>query len=226
MQFAQLKRREFITLLGGAAAAWPVAARAQEAGRTYRLGFLVPTPRQSPAVLALFDELRLNGFIEGQNLDVILGGFEAGNKHLAELAAALVKAAPDAILAGSEVPVRALHSLARPGGNITGVSLLSPELDGKRQDLLIEAVPGARRIAAMADSKTTPLHHLQALQQGARSRGVELAVFEVGAPQEIASAIDAAKAAGVEALNFLATPLFSAPGTQNNRVVMERVTTV
>ena len=225
-----------------------LAARAQEAGRTYRLGVLVPTPRQSPAVLALFDELRLNGFIEGQNLDVILGGFEAGNEHLAELAAALVKAAPDAILAGSEVPVRALQSLtrtiplvgmtedmvaeglvaslARPGGNITGVSLLSPELDGKRQDLLIEAVPGARRIAAMADSKTTPLHHLQALQQGARSRGVGLAVFEVGGPQEIASAIDAAKAAGVEALNFLATPLFSAPGTQNNRVVMERVTTV
>ena len=248
MQFAQLKRREFITLLGGAAAAWPLAARAQEAGRTYRLGFLVPTPRQSPAVLALFDELRLNGFIEGQNLDVILGGFEAGNEHLAELAAALVKAAPDAILAGSEVPVRALQSLtrtiplvgmtedmvaeglvaslARPGGNITGVSLLSPELDGKRQDLLIEAVPGARRIAAMADSKTTPPHHLQALQQGARSRGVELAIFEVGGPQEIASAIDAAKAAGVEALNFLATPLFSAPGTQNNRVVMERVATV
>ena len=113
MQFAQLKRREFITLLGGAAAAWPVAARAQEAGRTYRLGFLVPTPRQSPAVLALFDELRLNGFIEGQNLDVILGGFEAGNEHLAELGAALVKAAPDAILAGSEVPVRALQSLTR-----------------------------------------------------------------------------------------------------------------
>src|SRR5262249_34271016 len=94
MQFAQLKRREFITLLGGAAAAWPLVTQAQEAGPTYRLGFLVPTPRQSPAVLALFDELRLNSFIEGQNLDVILGGFEAGNEHLAELAAAWSKPRP------------------------------------------------------------------------------------------------------------------------------------
>src|SRR5215471_5405630 len=243
-----LRRRRFITLVGGAAVAWPLAARAQEAGRTYRLGALIPAPRHTPAALALLDELRLNGFVEGQNLAVIADGFEAGNEHLAEVAETVVKAAPDAIVAGPALPLRALQSLtrtiplvgmsedmvaeglvaslARPGGNTTGISLLSPELDGKRQDILIEAVSGARRIAAMADSRTTPPHHLQALQQGARSRGVELAVFEVGGPQEIASAIDAAKAAGVEALNFLATPLFSAPGTQNNRVVMERVTTV
>jgi putative ABC transport system substrate-binding protein len=96
------------------------------------------------------------------------------------------------IVAGAELPLRALQaatrtiplvgmsddmvaeglvtSLARPGGNITGISLLSPELDGKRQDLLIEAVPGARRIAAMADSRATPTYHLQVLQHGARSR--------------------------------------------------------
>ena len=65
MLFDQLKRRDFITLLGGTAVAWPLATRAQESGRTYRIGFLLPTLRESPAVVALFDELRLNGFVEG-----------------------------------------------------------------------------------------------------------------------------------------------------------------
>jgi ABC-type uncharacterized transport system substrate-binding protein len=247
-----MNRRRFITLLVGAVAtpsiSWPLAVRGQEAGRTYRLGFLIPAARQTPAVVALFDELRLNGFIEGKNLTVISGGFEAIDDHLAERASALVNAAPDAIVAGPELPLRALQaatgsvplvgmsedmvgaglvqSLARPGGNITGISLLSPELDGKRQDILIEAVPGARRIAAMADSKVTPPYHLQGLQRAARSRGVELSVFGVSEPEEIASAINAAKASGAEALNFLATPLFSLPGTRNNRVVMEQIAMV
>jgi putative ABC transport system substrate-binding protein len=243
-----MKRRTFITLLGGAAAAWPLAASGQEPGRAYRVGFLVPAPRHTPAVSALLDELRLNGFIEGQNLTVIPDGFEAPNDHLTEVAAALVKAAPDAIVAGPDLPLRALQaatrsvpligmsedmvteglvtSLARPGGNITGISLLSPELDGKRQDILIEAVPGARRIAALADSNATPPHHLQALQHAARSRGVELLIFGVGEPDEIISAIAAAKASGAGAVNFLATPLFSVPGTRNNQIVMERIATV
>jgi putative ABC transport system substrate-binding protein len=243
-----MRRREFIKLLGGAAAAWPLAARAQEPGRTYRLGFLLPSARKSPAVQALFDELQLNGFVEGRNLAVIPGGFETIDDNLAERTAALVNAAPDAIIAGPELPLRALQaatrtvpllgmtedmvaeglvpSLARPGGNITGISLLSPELDGKRQDILIEAVPGARRIAAMADSRLTPPYHIQALQHAARSPGVELSVFGVNGPEEIASAIDAAKASGAEALNFLATPLFSLPGTRNNRIVMERIAAV
>jgi ABC-type uncharacterized transport system substrate-binding protein len=244
-----MKRRAFITLLGGAAVApsllWPLTARAQENGRTYRLGFLLPTARRTPAVEAFFDELRLNGFVEGKNLVVVPGGFEATDDNLAQRAAALVNAAPDAIVAGPAPPLRALQattrtvpilgmsedmvgeglaaSLARPGGNITGISLLSPELDGKRQDILIEAAPGAHRIAAMADARQTPPYHLQALQHAARSRGVELSVFGVNGPEEIASAIDAAKASGAEALNFLATPLFSLPGTRNNQIVMERI---
>src|SRR5437764_8106786 len=160
-----MRRREFITLLGGAAAAWPLATQAQDPGRTYRLGFLNPSPRQASPMLALFDELRLNGFIEGQNLLVLPGGFEVGNDNLPELAAVLVKAAPDAIVAGPALVLRAVQSVtstipiigmtedmvaeglvasfARPGGNITGISLLSPELDGKRQEILIAAVSGA-----------------------------------------------------------------------------------
>jgi len=242
-----MTRRELMSLVVGAAA-WPLAARAQEPGRTYRLGFLMPAGRQTAAVVAMFDELRLNGFVEGKNLALLPEGFEVNYDHLAERAAAVVNAAPDAIIAGPELPLRALQavtrtvpligmsedmvgeglvaSLARPGGNITGISLLSPELDGKRQDILIEAVPGARRIAAMADSNVTPPYHLQVLQHAARSRGVELSVFGVGGPEEIIPAIDAAKAAGAEALNFLATPLFSVPGSRNNDVVLERVATV
>ena len=239
-----MNRREVITSLGGAAAALPSMTWAQEIGRNYRLGFLNPAPRGSVAVAAFFDELRLNGFIEGKNLTVIPEGFEIRNEQVAERAAELVKAAPDAILAGPELPLRALQaltrtvplvgmtedmlaaglvtSLARPGGNITGISLLSPELDGKRQDILHEAIPGARRTAALADSNVSR-SHLQALQEAAQRRGTELSVIGVAGPEEIVPAINSAKAAGAEAINFLASPLFSVPGTRNNIVVTERV---
>ena len=85
-----MKRREFITLVGGAAVGWPIAAWALQSDRTYRLGFLIPVPRETPAVAAFFDELRLNGFIEGHNLTVVPGGFDVRNEELAERAAALV----------------------------------------------------------------------------------------------------------------------------------------
>jgi putative ABC transport system substrate-binding protein len=242
-----MRRRDFITGIA-AFTVMPLAALAQEPGRIYRLAIVTPSPRQAPAATALFDQLRRKGFSEGQNLAVIPDGFEADYEHIAELAAALVKVAPDAIIAGPAVALRALQalthtipligmskdmvaegvvtSLARPSGNITGISMLSPELDTKRQEILIEAVPGAHKIAAMADANAAPEYHLQALEHAARSRGVELSVFRVGGPGEIRSAIDAAKASGAEALNFLATPLFSVPGSQNNRVVLDRVAAV
>jgi putative tryptophan/tyrosine transport system substrate-binding protein len=209
-----MNRREFITLIGGAAA-WPLATRAQEQGRAYRLGAVIPVGREHPAIVAFFDELRLFGFIENENLTVIPGGFNIGNDQLAERAAALVKAAPDAIISGPDNYTRVLQqatrtipliamtedmvaaglvaSLARPGGNTTGISLLSPELDGKRQDILIEAVPGLRKMAALADSTITPERHLQALQDGMRRRGVELLVFGVARREDVLSAIETAK---------------------------------
>jgi putative tryptophan/tyrosine transport system substrate-binding protein len=103
-----MRRRDFIALLGGAAVAWQVAARAQDAGRTYRIGLLLPSSRASPQVVAMFDELRLNGFVEGQNLVVILGGFAVPNDQIASVVASLVAASPDVIVAGPELPLRAL----------------------------------------------------------------------------------------------------------------------
>ena len=241
-----MRRRDFIKIIAGSATAWPLATRAQERGHIYRLGFLVPAPRHSPAVAAFLDELRQNGFVEGDNLIIIPGGFEATDEHLAEQAAARhPNPAPDAIVAGPELPLQALQalthtvplvgmtedmvatglvkSLAHPGGNTTGISLLSPELDGKRQDILIEMFPAAHRIAAIADGRITPTFHGEMLRQGARSRGVELSIFSVKAPEEITSAIEAAKTSGCEAINFLASPMFSVPGTHNNDIVMRAI---
>jgi putative ABC transport system substrate-binding protein len=202
---------------------------------------MIPVGRENPGIVAFFDELRVFGFVEGQNLVVIPNGFNIGNEALAEHAAALVKAAPDAIIGGPDNYTRALQaatrtipliamtedmvaaklvaSLARPGGNTTGISLLSPELDGKRQDLLIEAVPNLRRLTALADSTVTPERHLQALRDAAQRRGVELSVTGVAKRDGVIPAIEAAKAAGAEALNLLASPLFTA----NSRPFIERI---
>ena len=238
-----MNRREFVTL-AGAMIARSCPVRAQEAGRIYRLGFLVPAVREEPAIAAFFDELRLAGFIEGQNLNVVPNGFDVRNDQLAERAAAVVRAAPDAIASGPSLHTRALQqltqsiplvtitedmvaeklaaSLARPGGNTTGISLLSPELDGKRQEILIEAVPRVQRIAALADSNITRPEHLQTLQDAARTRGVTLSVYGVGKSDEIVPAMDKAKASGAEALNVLATPLF----LTHQRAITDRAATL
>jgi putative tryptophan/tyrosine transport system substrate-binding protein len=226
-----MQRREFIALIGGAAVASLFPARAQDTGRTYRIGFLLPSTRDSPAVVALFDELRLNGFVEGQNLVVIPGGFGVPNDQIAGVVASLVAASPDVIVSGPELPLRALSlatqtipvigmtedmvadglvaSFAQPGGNITGISLLSPELDGKRQEILIEAFPGARKIAVLADANVAKPVHLAQLQQAAQSHGVEALVRGVAKRDDVISAINNVKASGAQAINFLATPMFS-----------------
>jgi putative ABC transport system substrate-binding protein len=100
-------------------------------------------------------------------------------------------------------------SLSRPGGNITGISLLSPELDGKRQDILLEAVPGLRKIAVLADSNVTPPAHLRELAEAAQARGVEALIRGVAKRGDVISAIKDVKAAGAQAINFLASPMFS-----------------
>ena len=159
---------------------------------------------------------------------------------------AMVKAAPDVLLGVGEVATRALQaatqsipivgsaddmvaaglvtSLSMPGANITGMSMLSPELDGKRQDILIEAAPSARRMAALVDARQTRQSHTKALQDAARVRGVELSVVGIERPEQIAPAIDAAKASGAQAVNVLASPLwYSSRGTIFERMAATRL---
>jgi ABC-type uncharacterized transport system substrate-binding protein len=107
------------------------------------------------------------------------------------------------ILAMADDMVRSgfVASLAKPGGNTTGISILASELDGKRQEILLEVVPGIRRLAALADANGTLPQQLQALQEAAHARGVDLSIYRVAKADEIAGAIDAAKSSGATALN-------------------------
>jgi len=245
---AKMKRRDFITLLGGAAA-WPLAARGQEPGRIYRLGSIHAAPRDAPHQVALLDELRRLGFAEGQNLVVDWKGYGLSAEQFEQHAAELVNAGVDVIVAGGDAAVRAaqhattripilaltddmvgqgfVRSLAQPGGNTTGVTILASELDGKRQEILIEAVPGVRRIAALADANTTTPSRLRQLEDAARARGVQLSIHRVARREEIASAIDAAKSSDAGALNVLASSLlFNSRATIFERVAMLRLPAV
>jgi putative tryptophan/tyrosine transport system substrate-binding protein len=236
-----MRRREFITFIG-VSVAWPFAAVAQEAGRTYRLGVMTGVARAAPRMVAFFDELKLLGFIEGQNLKIVINGFDLRDDQYAEVAAALAKAAPHVVFSVGSIATRAaqksahaipivalsgdlvaggfVHSLAHPGGNITGVGNYVLGLDGKRQEILMDAVPGAQRIAVLADPTFTPAVELQELQNAARARSIEVPIFTATAVDQIAPAIAKAKASGANALNVLTAALFSF----NRHLVIEHVT--
>jgi putative ABC transport system substrate-binding protein len=236
-----MRRRDFITLVGGAAAAWPIAVLAQEVGRTYRVGGLSSGPRDAPPIVAMFDELRRFGFIEGKNLTIDWREYSLHIDLISEFATDLVKSKVDVIYADGDAGVRAaqqatttipilgttddmveaglVKSLGRPDGNTTGTSFLSAELDGKRQEILLESVPGLRRIAAIADSTRTAGSRLQTLKEAAHARNVDLSIHQISKPEEIPAAIDAAKTSGAAALNVLASPTLYT----SRRIIMQRV---
>ena len=234
-----MRRREFIGFVSCATLACSLRVHAQEAGRLYRVALVMPVGRDEPAVLAFLDELRGQGFVEGKNL-AIVGGQPTSNEQVPTVVPLILQAAPDAIVTGGDVIARAFQkatqsipiivmtedmvaggyatSLARPGGNATGISLMSPDLDGKRQDVLIEAVPGARRIAALADSNVASLEHLKALEASARKHGKELVIVRAASASDLAPAISEAGKQGAAALNVLSSPMLHL----NRRLIIAR----
>jgi putative tryptophan/tyrosine transport system substrate-binding protein len=234
-----MRRREFVAL-AGASVAVPFAAMAQEPGRTYRLGCLFAG--LVPGLWnAFLDPARRQGFIEGRNLTVDLREYLQHIDLLSQWADELTKSRVDVIAAAGDAPIRAaqnatkaipilaitddmvgaglVNSMARPDGNTTGVSILATELDGKRQEILIEAVPGVRRIAALADSNRAAVN-LETLQEAARTRNVARSIYRVAKGDEIVAAIDTAHASGATALNVLASPILYI----NRQIIMDRVT--
>ena len=232
-----MRRREFIALTG-ASVAWPFAALAQEPGRTYHVGCLLPSPPNE--YVAFFDGLRRRSSIEGQNLTVEYRAYGQHVDLFPQYAVELVKARVDVIAVSGDETARAVQqatktipivaievdllgsglvtSLARPDGNTTGVSILADEADGKRQDILIEAVPGLRLMAVLWDVNYTSAAKLDALQEAARKHNVEFSIHRVGRGEEIAAAIDSVQASGAGALNIVSSPLFYA----HRHVIMDR----
>jgi putative ABC transport system substrate-binding protein len=224
-----MRRRDFTKLVVGAVAAWPVLARAQQPGRVYALGSLHVSPRTAPYRVAFYEALRSQGYIEGQNLSVDERGYALRVNQVREHALELVRAQVDVIICAGDptmqialeatksIPIvgsgldlvgsGVVRSLAKPGGNATGVNFLGKELDGKRLEILMQALPAVRHMAALADVSMSPPQHLQILQETARARGVELSIHRIAKVEEIAGAIETSKKNGAEALNVLASPL-------------------
>jgi putative ABC transport system substrate-binding protein len=227
-----MQRREFITLLGGAAA-WPLAARAQQAGRVPRIGFLGAA---SPSTFASrLEGIRLGlrdfGYVEGTNITIEYRWAEGRYERLPELAAELVRSNVDLIithttpgslaakratttipivmaLIGDPVVAGIVASLARPGGNITGQSFFGAEIRAKRIELLKEVMPRLTQVAVILNADNPGAEtEFQAMEATAKLLNITLQPFRLREPSELASVFERIEQAYVEAVETGDDPL-------------------
>ena len=232
--------RRLVLATIGATAVWPAVACAQEAGRKYRIAYLGPSPPNAPPQAAFVAALAKLGFVEGNNLEVDTRGAAQHPGQYEEVARELVAAKPDLIVCGGPEPGRAakqatktipllvntddmvgeglVASIAHPEGNVSGVSIRSPDLDGKRLEILLELLPGVHRIGGLAGADTANAQHFDALREAARARGVEYVIRIADTYGGIVPAIEAAKAGGAAGLNVMGSALLFG----NRKVIFER----
>ena len=229
-----MRRREFITLVGGAAASWPLAVRAQQAGKIPGIGLLSPF---SPADTALWHKaflrgLRDLGWVDGKNIAIEYRFAEGRNDRLPGIIDELVRLKVDVIVtavtndtlaaknaatgipivmaaAGDPVGTGIAASLARPGGNVTGLSQMNPELNGKRLELLKEIAPGISSLAVLLNPED-PISTLgwKEIELPARKLNVEAHALEVRNNAELDKALQQAVKARMNALAIMPNPVF------------------
>jgi putative ABC transport system substrate-binding protein len=228
-----MRRRAFIAALGGAAAL-PLAAHAQQAGKLPTIGYLgSATPAtQGQWVAAFVERLRELGWIDGRNVTIEYRWGEGRDERFAEIAAEFVRLKVDVIVtlgtqpvlaakqatahvpivfaaAGDPVGTGLVASLARPGSNLTGLSLQAPDLAGKRLELLREVIPSLRRVAVLINvGNAAAVRELGEVQAAARTLGLELITLEIRRAEDIAPAIEALKSR-TEVLYVPSDPLFT-----------------
>jgi ABC-type uncharacterized transport system substrate-binding protein len=226
-----MKRRDFITLLGGAAAAWPLAGRAQQPGKIFRIGYLGVSSRslERHYVEAFRQKLRDLGHVDGENIAIEYRWAEGQDDRLPSLATELVRLEPDIIvttgtpsalaamqatntipivMASSADPVAAglVSSLARPGANVTGFTILGAELEGKRLEILKQAVPDLLRVAVLWNpSNPAIVSYFEETKNAGRALGISIdPVAEVRRADELDNAFLAIISARPYALAVLA----------------------
>jgi putative ABC transport system substrate-binding protein len=236
-----MRRRDFISLVGGSAVAWPIAARTQQP----TIGFLGAS---TPAILGLWvaafvQRLRELGWIDGRNVAIEYRWAEGRSSRATEIAAEFVRLKVDVIVthsaelviaakqatsvipivfgvAGDPVGTGLVASLARPGGNVTGLSVQFTDLAGKRFELLREIVPGLRRLAIMANAGASgPVLEMREAQAAARALGLEVAISEIRRAEDIVPAFEALKGRA-EALYVASDPLLYANRVRINTLAL------
>jgi putative ABC transport system substrate-binding protein len=212
-----MRRREFITLLGGAAASWPLAVRAQQAGKLPTIGFLgADASAFSPWTAAFVARLRELGWIEGSTVAIEYRWSQGRTERYAEIAAEFVRLKVDVIVTvGSAVPIvrqatavipivfavgidpvgsGLVASLAQPGGNVTGLSIQANELAGKRLEFARELVPRLHRLAIMFNvGNAQPVLEMGETQAAARMLGLEVVPLVIQRAEDIAPAFQTLK---------------------------------
>jgi putative ABC transport system substrate-binding protein len=234
-----MRRREFIALLGSTAVGWPLAARAQQAGKLATIGFLGASSVESSRVGAFVQRLRELGWIDGRNLAIEYRWAEGRNERYAENAAELVRLKVDVIVTSATPPtvaakqatalipivfaavtdpvgVRLVATLSRPGGNVTGLANQISDTAGKKLEFLREIVPDLRRLAIMVNvGNPGSLMDMREAQAAARTLGLMVTTSEIRQAEDIAPAFETLKGR-VDAIYVSPDPLVNTNRTRIN----------